>query len=341
MEPDEEFTPVFVSEKRLTQAAGLLDEAMSALTREDYPKAIDSVVKAFQTNPNYRLDSYAMGVAHEITQLDGREFFAILEDASRVRDLIREARAQNQPEDEKGKKKKAIGDDETSWENVLTDLALYYAIVTGVVIIGLIISVQLRSQMQFTVPTCPACSLEDQQSLRQMTALVNIWRTLTPVQSILAGLVCGTAVVLYVILYFTVLHAISWVFLGQGGSYKGILHRGSRILMMTYGLGLVMCAISFFMVVSAKANADYIRLYGESGILENSPINPIWKILVVGGFILTLGGAIWLVNTVANHYNAEWYMARRAMAFTYMATSSIQGLVIAELLTRVFTTAPK
>ena len=64
-------------------------------------KAIESLIKAFKTNPNYRLESYALNTAASITGLSKGDFLAGLEDENRLQGIIKQMNPQ--PEKKKNK----------------------------------------------------------------------------------------------------------------------------------------------------------------------------------------------------------------------------------------------
>lgn len=197
-EVEEEIKSVVVSAGKLQQAKGLLDRALDMSMKGEDDKALDSLVKAFKTNPNYRLDTYAMSIAYNITGMDKQEMLALVSDDTRLRTMKNDAK--QKVSKEKAKRREESG--EVTWDTVALDIVLYYIIIAGLLMVGLLLMVQInRAGVTAASQPCPTCSAADHARLAAFVKMSNIddWKSITPVQGILYGLASGLGFVLYLI----------------------------------------------------------------------------------------------------------------------------------------------
>lgn len=295
---EEEYVPVTVPAGKQSQARGLMDRAMELSMHGEKDKALESIAKAFKIDPNLRLDSYYMGVAMDITGMDKNETIRL------VTTDMKGGKAKNK---EKLKNDGSGGSEDVTWETALIDLATYYAVIAGIAIVGMILIIQAFTNGIATISTnCQGCT---PQQIREVNLMVQNFRTITGVgvaASIIYGLIVAAINIVGLLIYYAFMHVIATMLMGGDGTYRGLIHRGSLPLMVSYGITGVIGLITIYVSVREIFNPETIRQMGQNASLMSSTSNTLSSVLGLVSVVVSIGGSIWFIGRVAQNYEFSW-----------------------------------
>ena len=296
-EIDDEYEPVVVPEGKQTQAKGMMDRALDLSMHGEKDKAIEAMAKAFKVNPNLRLDTYYMGIAMDVTGLDKNATTRLLTIDEKARKAKNKAKLKND----------GSGDTEdVTWETALIDLTLYYVIIAGIAIVGMVLIIQAFTNGFAMSTSCEGCS---PQQIRNLTSMVQSFRSLTGVgvlASVLYGLIVAAVNIVILLIYYVFMHLVATMLLGGDGTYRGLIHRGSMPLIVSYGVTGVIGLITIYVSVRELFNPETIRQMSETTMGMTSTSNTLMSVLGLVSTVATIGGSIWFIGRVAQNYDFSW-----------------------------------
>jgi len=295
-EVDDVYEPVVVPEGKQTQAKGMMDRALDLSMHGEKDKAIEAMSKAFKVNPNLRLDSYYMGIAMDVMGLDKNATTRLLTDDPKSR-----------KQKNKLKNDGSGGTEDVTWETALIDLTLYYVIIAGIAIVGMVLIVQAFTNGFAAMSTsCEGCT---PQQIRNLTSMVQSFRSLTGVgvlASVLYGLIVAAVNIVMLLIYYVFMHVVATMLLGGDGTYRGLIHRGSLPLIVSYGVTGVIGLITIYVSVRELFNPETIRQMSETTVGMISTSNTLMSILGLVSMVASIGGSIWFIGRVAQNYDFSW-----------------------------------
>jgi hypothetical protein len=284
-EADEEYVPVVVPASKQSQAKGLMDRALDLSMHGDKDKAIESISKAFKLNPNLRDDTYYMGVAMDITGMDKQSTIRLVTEDEKSRKVKNKEKLKND----------GSGSEEVGWDTALVDLAMYFIVVSAVMIVGMVVLVQVFTAALTTMQACGCNSVGITSALSGLNSL----RGIGVVVIILYGLVVGLLSAVFLLFQYGIIHLVSTMMLGGDGTYAGLVHRATTPL--TIGTAFTGAVVLFSLYLSLQQVSDpaVVRAMLASGQQpDNSIQNLLGIVNMVAGFFL-LG---WLFNRIGFNY---------------------------------------
>jgi hypothetical protein len=322
-----EFKPVFVSERRQEEAQDLLERGADAAANGEHDTAINLVVKAFKSNPNYRLDAYAMGIALNATQATHGEFLDMLEDDRLVLAAIRKVRGEKVKNIPKPKRK--FGERDSNGDKPWTYLALefgcYIGVLTAMGVVFLLIASAIYYNAAGVVARgCPDCT--EEQAIR----LANIVRETKPLLTYTVPQLFAYAVTLTLLViaelcvYYFAFHAVARIVaMSFEGSLRGMLDYCARFDVAWQGLYCLLLFISCLLMLRDAFN-PYLTL----AMLRSTAF---WEILTYISWVVFFGGWLWSVSRRMTYYNIGCFQVTCAMFLTGSITSWVLGNVLAGL----------
>lgn len=265
-EVDDSYEPVVVSEAKQSQARGMMDRALDLSMHGEKEKAVEAMMKAFKLNPNLRLDTYYMGIAMDVTGLDKNSTTRLLTD------------------DPKSQKKKnklkndGSGDsEEVTWDTALIDLTLYYVVIVGIALVGILLSNRLFQMSP----------LYSDQATR---ALGN----LSLVMGLVVSLISGVLAVGALMFHYAIMHLLATAFLSGDGTYRGLIHHATTTVTVWAGItGTISLASNYFLYSnpqqSLQASMDFMA-------------SPIFPITSVGSIVIAIAFLIWFCVKIGENY---------------------------------------
>jgi multisubunit Na+/H+ antiporter MnhC subunit len=301
--PEKKFTPVVVSSVNQERAKGMLDRALDLSIRGEEEKAIDSLVKAFKANPNYRLDSYAMGIAMDITRADHAQTLRIVSGEKEAQKAKQAVKVKND----------GITD-EPLWDTVGTRLIWYYLGMAGLIFIAsalliLINKAGFASARDLLTQGCPSCSPEESLRLSELVRNMAYIESMSLLHSFLHGVVGAAILIALLILYHGILYVVSSILFRQSATYHGLMHRTAPSIVITYGIGGVLLAIGVILSSTDTFNPHYMTLVQQKATFSASPVV---QGLVLLALVIPFGGNLWLADSIAQYYKGTWTQGRWA-----------------------------
>lgn len=296
-EVEEEYIPVVVSAAKQSQAKGLMDRALDLSMHGEKDKAIESISKAFKLNPNLREDTYYMGVAMDITGMDQNSTIRLVNEDEKSRKVKNKEKLKN---DGSG------GSEEIGWDTALIDLATYYAVIAGIAIIGMVMIVQAITNGFATISTnCEGCT---PQQIRDVNLMVQNFRSLTGIgvaASVIYGLIVAAINIVVLLIYYAFMHVIATMLMGGDGTYRGLIHRGSLPLVVSYAITGVIGLITIYVSVRELFDPEMIRQMNQPST-TSSMSSTLISVLGLVSTIASIGGSIWFIGRVAQNYEFSW-----------------------------------
>jgi len=205
---EDEIEEVEVSGMDVQRAQGFVEQAMNLNLHNQNEKAAEALAKAFRVNPNLRHDGYAVGLAASVTGLGDEAAFEYL------------------TSDEFGgnKKKKRSGsapNDETTWEEALIDLAVYWVVNAGVAVV----STLLFSRALTDLATSSGLSPSDFTDINPLIG-ADIFLVL------IAGFAGSLFQVLGLLIYYAAIHFAATTLFAGDGTFRGLIHKTANYLIV-------------------------------------------------------------------------------------------------------------
>jgi hypothetical protein len=298
-EVEEDFQPVVVPAGKQEQAKGLMDRALDLSMHGEKEKAVESLAKAFKLNPNLRLDSYYMGVAMDITGMDKNAAIRLITTDEKTRKAQNKQKAKN---DGTGG-----GNEEVTWDTALIDLTLYYVIIAGIAIVGMVMFVQaITNGFAAVAASCKDCT---PLQVQQMTETVQIFRSLNGLgvaASVIYGLIVALVNIVGLLIYFAILHFFARFIFGGDGTYAGLIHRASLPLMVTYTVTGIIGLITAYLTIRDLFNPEAMRQLSEMSNTASMPSNPLVSLLGPISSFVGLLGSVWFIGRIAQNYEFSW-----------------------------------
>lgn len=330
----EEIQPVFVSPGKQSQAQQQLQTALDLSRSGQRVKAIDHLIKAFKTNPNYRLESYPLNTAANITGLSKADFLEGLEDETRLYGLVKQA---PQPEKKKNKSKNTsswrtrdeLG--EATWTTILIDLAVYFVIINVIGIIALLIAAQMyQSAATMMAQGCNQCSAEEIVRLRDYLRATKPILQFAPLQGVFYALLYSLFSLLPMAVYYAIMHSMVHMFLSTDGSFRGMLEYCARFNFALAGVVEVLVTVILLMILRDRLDPNYLNMY-RPGSWQT------WQTLLNITQVVVFVGGLWSLRRVVTFYRVGCFQVGCVILISSIITSAAIGGLAARLLDSTFT----
>ncbi|MGB1285806.1 MAG: hypothetical protein ACPG7F_04665 [Aggregatilineales bacterium] len=303
---------VEVSESAERRAKGLLDSAMNlhmkGTTEKEEKRARDTVFKAYKLNPNLQYDDYYNGVAGEVLGIN----------AEHVPDYIFSDVADGKSGGKSRAKRKAKNDgsgyeDDVTWETALIDLAIYWVVMAGLLIVGMLVSFQiLTTTITTLVEQIESGEFQFEDSEFQFEdyggfdysaglsdipintgQLTDFITSAGIIGSILYGVIGSFIYVVSLFIYYVILHFSASV-VGGDGTLRGLIHKCTMFITVTS-------------VVYTLASLGYSIYYmnslfslNETAMLAAVNSSMVFSLVV---FISWIVWTVWFAKLVGENYD--------------------------------------
>lgn len=262
---------VEVSAANERRAASMLDRAMELITRHQDEAARELVVRAYQLDPNIRLDGYKRGIVGTVMGMGADQAFDLLDE--QVSAL---------PEKAKGKAKEkndaSSSDEEANWGTALLDLLIYGAVIAVTIIGSYFLLIQIGGA-----------------PLQQLAAT----------NDIINGLLrAGTAIVLVnavlAAIFSTILTFIGSVFihlaanfLGGDGTLPRLINKTVPIYTLLWFVWLVVNVVSALIALSS-----FMSLWEQNAVVESTSSGFRFEASFETSDFTTLGASMGVLNII-------------------------------------------
>lgn len=201
---DEEEVPVSAMNEQRAQS--FVEQAMNLNLQSKNEKAAEMLAKAFHLNPNLTHDTYTVGLAASVTGYSDEMAVSYL----------------TSDEFGKGKKKRSGGgSDETTWEEALIDLAVYWVVNAGVAVV----STLLLSRALTDLAANSGYSPSDFTDLNPLIGADIIF-------VLVAGFLGSLFQVVGLLIYYAAIHFAATSLFAGDGSFKGLIHKTANYLIV-------------------------------------------------------------------------------------------------------------
>jgi hypothetical protein len=330
----EEIQPVFVSPGKQSQAQQQLQTALDLSRGGQKGKAIDHLIKAFKTNPNYRLESYPLNTAANITGLSKADFLEGLEDETRLHSLVRQA---PQPEKKKNKSKNTpswrtkdeLG--EATWTTILIDLAIYFVVVNVVGLIMLFIAARMyQSAAAMMAQGCDRCSAEEIVRLRDLLRSTKPILEFAPLQGIAYSLLYSLFALLPMAVYYSIMHSMVHMFLTTDGSFRGMLEYCARFNFVLAGIIGFLVTAALLMILRDLYDPHFLSMY-RPGSWHS------WQTVLNIAEVVFVVGGLWSLRRVVTFYRVGCFQVGCVILISSAITSAAIGTAASRLLDSTLT----
>jgi hypothetical protein len=233
-----------ITKEQEASAKLFLNEAITLNMDNQNVRAVKSLKKALQANPNLADDGYFLGVAGEVLGVDSSEAMAIMMDAKEVQRVTREVK----DEEKAQKRDKHIAEVEKfSWGVVIFDLVIYFLIMGIGPILGVLIFAQSFEQLIDMVGQGGAVEMTEE--FREMQELADFsGEGFSPIALSIVGITSAVINTLGLMIYYLVLHVIARLMLRGTGTYSYLVYKltpmFNRYLLVTYFLSYIGTALA-------------------------------------------------------------------------------------------------
>jgi len=264
---DDEDEEVEVSQRDQERAQSYVEQASNLSFSDENEKAIEMLRKALLTNPNLKNDDYTRSLSSTITGYsDDMAISYILSEAS-------------QP---KAKNKRGGGADETTWEEAIVDLAIYWLVNAGVTIVSVLLFsraiTDLATQSEFLTPA----------ELEGLGALAS--------GGLVAVLISGFFISLFqvfaLLIYYSAIHMSATMLFAGDGTFKGLIHKTSNYLIVV----VVIFSITGFI-------QQYVIITSSFGLEPNSLLTTLAALSSGISFFGGIGAMFWFGSLIGQNYD--------------------------------------
>jgi hypothetical protein len=336
---------VEVSAANERRAASLLDRAMELSTRHQDEAARELVVKAYQLDPNIRLDSYKRGIVGTVMGMGANEAF----------DLLDEQLAEPADKTKRKAKNAGAGEDDGSWSTAVLDLLIYGAVTAASLILVYFLAVQVGrpvlQEVAGAMAVAPGARGEIDLGTDFNPAAIN--EAINSVVSaglvlvlIYAGLTAlGNMAVAFV---GSVLIHFSAKLVGGQGSLARLLNKTVFLYTIFYVITVVLGMAGAILLIGQLASlveANTVTTTSMDGtisfeaeIVDLSPLSGTMFAFGSIGFVLALVFIIALIGRIADAYRFSWMRGCSAYLLSIFF-SSVLSFGCMCLMTTVFASA--
>jgi hypothetical protein len=250
----------------IERARGYLDQALEFSVRGDNARAVEYLGRAFDYNPHLRNDGMAIGLAADLTGLEGSAALRLLVDRNRRADLIHSMGGKAKRSGDKPKRGDA---GEVGWNDVTMDL-LIYALANGAVIfVFMLVGVQAFFD---------AVMLQSTASPQDFPPELMQFFNNPSGFGLPAAALCGVGYALYAVVVFlinsSVTHLVATSVMGGDGTIPGLINRTALFLtgfsvatsvlsFIPYGFTADQDTISIFSSISGLVSIGGVIYYGK------------------------------------------------------------------------------
>jgi hypothetical protein len=242
--------PVKVPPKDIATARSYMDDALSMQINKETGKATRSLAKALQTNPNLKTDSYFLGLAASILNVQNDEAIAMLVSGEQRGEFIRKvdsSKVQLKREEHYAKT------DELTWVSVGFDLAVFAAIIIVITFLTPIITTQL---VQRLVTSQAAMEMEklEQEAVRLPPELkLDAIQQIGPGTFLISGVVAGLLSTVGFFIQGGLIHLVATKLFKGNGTMRYMMCQITPYFSYMYAVFFVWFCIILLMITSGLA----------------------------------------------------------------------------------------
>jgi hypothetical protein len=287
---EEDDAPVEVSEMQRTRANSLLELAMDRSVAGDNAAAEKHLIKAFQINPNLLQDDYAVGVAGDIMGIS----------ASEVKSILRE---ESTPEGKRKRKRKnseiTSHEGDATWNEAFTDMLIYMLVVGAITFVSTLLYFQFFAQTFASVDQQFAeaglySTTDGVEAAASMEAALSFFNTIGIGFSAVAAFSSAIGSLIYLLIWFFVIHFVATTFLSGDGTFRGLVHNtinyytAFTVAYTLFGVGMFFLMTNSFLTPFSDASiltmseAELDRMFAENLNNATSMLSLLGLLMFVG-----------------------------------------------------------
>ncbi|MFQ3646961.1 MAG: HEAT repeat domain-containing protein [Anaerolinea sp.] len=320
---------VEVSAANERRAASMLDRAMELSTRHQDEAARELVMKAYQLDPNIRLEAYKRGIVGTVMGMGADQAFDLLDEQI-------DAPSEKAKRKTKEKNDASSGED-VSWGTAILDLLIYGAVIAVTMIVGYFLLIQVGGDAlrQLAEAAARAAVESGEVEFRQdfNPAVIN-----DTINALLrAGMVFGltnaiaTAVTNMIGAFIaSVFIHIAAKVIGGEGSLPRLINKTVPIYTIFYVVWLIVSAVSALIIFS-----DLMRLWEQNAVIDGTSasilvesadfamLNASTSLVGSINLVMLVVFLVITVGRIASAYNFSW--VRGCVA--YILSIILMGMV--------------
>lgn len=286
---EEERVEYKVSAMQAQRANTALDMALNFSVQGKNKDAEKQLVKALKANPNLRYEHRFAALAIEILDLPQGEAVEAIVDAAEGK---RKRKAK--PDAATGAKRKmgdGADDDEIGWDTALLDLAIYFVVMTGLLIVSSLVQFQFISGY-FAEFGAELNQYYDDPSVSPLpldvTALGALVAGSFVLYALSIGLVSSAMQVILLLIQYFFIHIVAKFLLAGDGTFRGLIHRLTTFITVT----TVIATLGAMIYVYWVFNTLFTAAINENEAALNSIASVNMAVTCGGAFVFLL----WLVR---------------------------------------------
>lgn len=339
--PEKQPGYVPVSAAKQEQSKGYMEQAMDMSIARNQKKAVELIQKAFTLNPNLRYEAYYMNMATDITGLSKEQFLARMFGEGEEDEA--EADMPAAPVDDKAKRKRkneeARDDGEVTWETALTDLAIFYVVIAGIIIVGMLLALQsfsglMRSYINemnelsefYEYGELSQETMQQMMTARQVEAVMSGIVGAGIIGSIIYGLIYALFALVGLLILYAFVHLAAMMILGGEGTFRGLIHHANNCNLFFYGFGMILgFGLAGLMLSSLFSLTALDPTMTETEMMAtiNSPaatLLPLAWLIFFGFWIFWL---VWFSRSIGRAYAFSAWRGCGSILFAYIIMTAL------------------
>lgn len=256
-------------------ATSHLNSALSLQMQGQRNKALKSLSKALQANPEFRTDPYFISILEATTRLEGEEAFDMLFDSEKIKHV--------EVSEKQMAKEKRAGDhweevEKSNWASASMDLIIY----TMITVVGMVLLVLVMQQSAANVfngyeaalaAYDEAVAAGDGSAVmpvrnRELEALARDYRDLPLTLGLIGGIILGVVSLVQVVAHLGLAHLMAkFMFKGQG-TLPHLIYRVVSLYNTRLPVMLFLMYVAIVTTFSGDLGIVPMLLFGASGIVS-------------------------------------------------------------------------
>ncbi len=305
---------VEVSAGNQKRASEMLDRALGLSTAHEDQAAEELVRKAYQIDPNIRLDNYKRGIVSQVLGVSVENVFTLLDTGGNSK--------------EKNKRKNSDLPNDVTWGTAITDLVIYGLVTGATIIVAFIIAIQLGRPL---VTAAFESEMENSSSSMYGEYETAFSTTASPIDMVnsLMNVGIGLAIAygVFVAIFSVIsaliscgaIHIAATMMLGGVGTLRGLIHKlvpfYTVVTVVSVIFGFVFGAVTLNDLANTSndmtiemSETDFSSDEFDASFYSSYTYqaSPIVQILQAVSSLASLGIWIYAIQLIAQAYEFSW-----------------------------------